>query len=131
MFADHTVPGSAPHHSQQLGRQRARGTTQCGRDFAGSLSAATMQPVAAPRRRAIPGRHFVYLLAGRREGTLYVGVTNDFSRRIGEHEAKLVRGFSQTHGIDRLADAEMNGSVLDAGARSGESNGGGGRGRSP
>ena len=38
---------------------------------------------------------FVYILASRRNGTLYVGVTGDLPRRIAEHKAKLVPGFTQ------------------------------------
>jgi putative endonuclease len=37
----------------------------------------------------------VYILASRRNGTLYVGVTNDLSRRIADHKAKLVPGFTR------------------------------------
>ena len=46
--------------------------------------------------------HDVYLLAGRKHGTLYLGVTNDLVRRVYEHKTKVLRGFSSRHGVDRL-----------------------------
>jgi putative endonuclease len=46
--------------------------------------------------------YFVYLLARKRDGTLYLGVTNNLGRRVEEHRAKLRPGFSATYGIDRL-----------------------------
>ncbi|KAB0269609.1 GIY-YIG nuclease family protein [Microvirga brassicacearum] len=44
----------------------------------------------------------VYLLASRRHGTLYLGVTNDLSRRVGEHKAKIIPGFSARYDVHRL-----------------------------
>jgi putative endonuclease len=44
----------------------------------------------------------VYLLASRRHGTLYLGVTNDLVRRVHEHKAKEALGFTARYGIDRL-----------------------------
>ena len=44
----------------------------------------------------------VYLLASRPRGTLYVGVTSDLVRRIGDHKAKAVPGFTARYGVDRL-----------------------------
>jgi putative endonuclease len=50
---------------------------------------------------------YVYLLASRKHGTLYIGVTNDLVRRVYEHKAKLVPGFSAKHGVDRLVYFEV------------------------
>jgi len=45
---------------------------------------------------------FVYLLASRKHGTLYLGVTNDLLRRVYEHKQKLLPGFTARYGVDRL-----------------------------
>lgn len=46
--------------------------------------------------------YYVYLLASRRHGTLYLGVTNNPGRRVWEHRAKAHKGFSAKYGVDRL-----------------------------
>ena len=45
---------------------------------------------------------FVYLLASKPYGTLYVGSTFDLLRRTYEHKAKVVPGFTAKYGVDRL-----------------------------
>jgi putative endonuclease len=45
---------------------------------------------------------FVYILASRKYGTLYVGITNDLIRRIYEHREKITGGFTARYGVDRL-----------------------------
>ncbi len=53
----------------------------------------------------IPNRvvaHYVYILASDHYGTLYVGVTNDLIRRIGEHRANVVEGFTKKYEVHRL-----------------------------
>ncbi|HEX3538417.1 MAG TPA: GIY-YIG nuclease family protein [Stellaceae bacterium] len=45
---------------------------------------------------------YVYLLASRKYGTLYLGVTNHLNRRVYEHKEKLVPGFTSKYGVDRL-----------------------------
>jgi putative endonuclease len=45
---------------------------------------------------------FVYLLASKPYGTLYVGSTFDLLRRVFEHKAKAVPGFTAKYGVDRL-----------------------------
>ena len=57
---------------------------------------------------------FVYILASRRNGTLYVGVTDDLARRIAAHKAKLVPGFTRKYGVDRLAHVDAFSSILEA-----------------
>jgi putative endonuclease len=49
---------------------------------------------------AVP--YYVYLLASRKNGTLYLGVTRDLVRRIYEHKQKIVPGFTERYGVDCL-----------------------------
>ena len=60
---------------------------------------------------------YVYILASKKNGTLYVGVTNDLARRVSEHKAKLVPGFTRQYGVDQLVYFEAYDSILDARAR--------------
>ncbi|MFZ1893144.1 MAG: GIY-YIG nuclease family protein [Rhodoplanes sp.] len=46
--------------------------------------------------------YYVYLMASRKNGTLYVGVTNNLVRRIYEHKSKAVPGFTARYNVDRL-----------------------------
>ena len=55
--------------------------------------------------------YYVYVLASRIGGTLYVGVTNDLVRRVSQHREKLVKGFTKKHGVDRLIYYEAYGEV--------------------
>jgi len=45
---------------------------------------------------------YVYLLASKPYGTLYVGVTADLVRRVWEHKQKVVPGFTSRYQVDRL-----------------------------
>ncbi|HET7536076.1 MAG TPA: GIY-YIG nuclease family protein [Candidatus Didemnitutus sp.] len=62
-------------------------------------------------------RFFVFVLSNRRRGVLYVGVTSDLIRRLLEHKAKLVPGFTKTYGIVMLVYYEEYSSILEARAR--------------
>jgi putative endonuclease len=54
---------------------------------------------------------YVYLLASKPYGTLYVGVTSDLARRVWEHKHKLVPGFTERYSIDRLVWFESHDTI--------------------
>ena len=61
--------------------------------------------------------YWVYILASRRNGTIYTGVTNDLSRRVHEHKTKAVPGFTSRYGVHLLVWYEFYGDVNEAIAR--------------
>ena len=46
--------------------------------------------------------YYVYILASKRNGTLYSGVTNNLLRRVYEHKKKIHKGFAQKYNVDML-----------------------------
>ncbi len=63
------------------------------------------------------GPYFVYVLASRLGGTLYIGVTNDLVRRAQEHRQGEVEGFTKKYGINRLVHFEAFDDIHEAIAR--------------
>jgi len=51
--------------------------------------------------------YWVYILASRIGGTLYIGVTNNLVRRVYEHKMGLVEGFTKQYGVHRLVYFEQ------------------------
>ena len=62
-------------------------------------------------------QYFVYILASKRNGTLYIGLTNDLLRRIHEHKNDLIEGFTKKYRIHMLVYYEVFGNIYDAIAR--------------
>ena len=58
--------------------------------------------------------YFVYIVASRKHGTLYTGVTNDLVRRTSEHREGLIPGFSKTHGCRHLVWFEVHEDINEA-----------------
>jgi putative endonuclease len=56
---------------------------------------------------------FVYMLASKPHGILYVGASDDLVRRVWEHKIKAVPGFTAKYGVDRLVWFERH-ETLDA-----------------
>jgi putative endonuclease len=61
--------------------------------------------------------YYVYLLASKKHGTLYLGVTRDIVRRGHEHRTKAVDGFTQRYGVDKLVWFEIYDDAASAIAR--------------
>ncbi len=57
---------------------------------------------------------FVYIVASKRNGTLYVGVTSDLPRRAYEHREGLIAGFSKRYGCKLLVWHEPHATMADA-----------------
>lgn len=61
--------------------------------------------------------YWVYILANRRDGTLYVGLTSDLVRRMAEHREQVADGFTRKYRVDRLVHVEEFQDVLEARTR--------------
>lgn len=56
----------------------------------------------------------VYILASKRNGTIYVGVTSDLAQRIWQHRADVVAGFSKQYAVHSLVYVEYHDTMADA-----------------
>jgi len=62
-------------------------------------------------------QYYVYILANKRNGTLYTGVTSDLIKRVYDHKNDLADGFTKKYGIHQLVYFEQAGDVNSAIAR--------------
>ena len=51
-------------------------------------------------------QYYIYVLASKRNGTIYIGVTNNLLRRVYEHKHDLVDGFTKTYHVHALVHFE-------------------------
>ncbi|MCB9435242.1 MAG: GIY-YIG nuclease family protein [Ardenticatenaceae bacterium] len=51
-------------------------------------------------------RYFVYIMASKKNGTLYIGMTNDLVRRVWQHKNDINEGFTQKYGVHQLVYSE-------------------------
>ncbi|MFI4983871.1 MAG: GIY-YIG nuclease family protein [Rickettsiales bacterium] len=58
--------------------------------------------------------YFVYILASGKNGTLYVGMTNNITKRVFEHKQKFIKSFTQKYNVSQLVYAEEFGNPQDA-----------------
>ena len=59
-------------------------------------------------------QYYLYILTNKKNGTLYIGVSNSLERRMFEHKNKLVEGFTKKYGLDKLVYFEAYQYVNDA-----------------
>lgn len=60
---------------------------------------------------------YVYILASRKNGTLYTRVTTNLIKRVYEHKMKLTKGFTSKYKVEKLVYYEIVDSVIEAIAR--------------
>jgi len=58
--------------------------------------------------------YYIYILASKKNGTLYVGVTNDLIKRIWEHKQKHVEGFTKEYDVNQLVYYEQTSDIKSA-----------------
>jgi putative endonuclease len=58
--------------------------------------------------------YFVYILASKRNGTLYIGVTNNVVKRVFEHKSGFVEGFTKKHNVKDLVYVENHSTPEEA-----------------
>lgn len=56
----------------------------------------------------------MYIITNKKDGVLYIGVSNDLERRMFEHKNKLVEGFSSRYNLDKLIYFEVYQYISDA-----------------
>ena len=62
----------------------------------------------------MPKQPAVYILASKRNGTLYIGVTSDLKKRAWEHKNDQVDGFSKKYGVHDLVYYELHENMMSA-----------------
>ena len=60
------------------------------------------------------GIYYLYILASKRNGTLYIGITNDLITRIYQHKNNLIPGFTSQYNIHNLVYYETYNNINDA-----------------
>ena len=58
--------------------------------------------------------YYLYILASKKNGTLYIGVTGDLIKRIYEHKQKAVDGFTKKYNVHHLVYCEVYGDIKEA-----------------
>ena len=62
----------------------------------------------------MPKQPAVYILASKRNGTLYIGVTSNLQKRAWEHKQNMAEGFTKKYGIHRLVYYELYEDMISA-----------------
>ena len=59
-------------------------------------------------------QYYIYILANKRNGTLYIGVTSNLVKRIYEHKNNIIEGFSKKYNIHKLVYYEITDDIESA-----------------
>ena len=58
--------------------------------------------------------YYVYIMASKRNGTLYIGITSNLERRVYEHQQNIVKGFTEKYNVHHLVYYETTSDVQAA-----------------
>ena len=58
--------------------------------------------------------YYVYILASKQNGTLYIGVTGDLKKRLSEHKEGKFDGFTKKYGVHQLVHYEQTSDIMAA-----------------
>ena len=64
--------------------------------------------------RFMSNHYYVYILSSKKNETLYIGVTNDLIRRVGEHKLGLIDGFTNKYKVNKLVYFETYNDINEA-----------------
>lgn len=59
-------------------------------------------------------QYFLYIMASKKNGTLYIGVTNNLVRRVYEHKEGLIEGFTKKYNVKNLVYYEIYNEMYEA-----------------
>ena len=59
-------------------------------------------------------QYYVYMLASKRNGTLYIGVTNNLLKRVDQHKSNIVEGFAKKYNVHNLVYYEVHDDIYSA-----------------
>ncbi|MBU2473020.1 MAG: GIY-YIG nuclease family protein [Patescibacteria group bacterium] len=62
----------------------------------------------------VPNNYFVYVLASKKNGTLYIGITDDLIKRVYEHKNNLVDSFTKKYNVHQLVYYETTNDIQSA-----------------
>ncbi|MDR3491320.1 MAG: GIY-YIG nuclease family protein [Gammaproteobacteria bacterium] len=58
--------------------------------------------------------YYVYIMASKRNGTLYTGVTSDIVKRVWQHKSGVTKGFTSKYKVNQLVYYELHSDIMEA-----------------
>ena len=58
--------------------------------------------------------YYVYIMTNKTNSVLYIGVTNDLTRRLREHKSHIIEGFTKKYNVNKLVYFEEYDDVINA-----------------
>jgi len=73
-----------------------------------------LDPIIQNQNIMVPNNYFVYVLASKKNGTLYIGITDDLIKRVYEHKNNLVDSFTKKYNVHQLVYYETTNDIQSA-----------------